>query len=249
MICPDCGQTLPEGGVCYNCQKNIIDAKRYGRGSGIIPAYRKYGPQGSATRNIDRGPRKKSPARRKKTGRIEGSRKGVRSKRRSTLKRQKFPKRVRSQPVWKAPLPKWPLRGKSLSRLRSGVNEFLKAVYQQPLLISDVLKRQGFSDRQITALKGEVANYLAFLLTTLYNRWQSILTSRQLLVITQYYCFNGQLPQEKKFLAKKLGIPIESFTDDLNEAITKLRQPHHKRHIDRTISDTAKRVLRNSGTL
>ncbi len=34
MICANCGQKLPKNGVCYNCRKNVTDAKHYGQGRG-----------------------------------------------------------------------------------------------------------------------------------------------------------------------------------------------------------------------
>ena len=69
MICPDCGQNLPENGVCYNCQKNRNDAKRFGRGSGIIPAYIKYGPHTEIPRYKDKGPKRRSPEMTRQEGR------------------------------------------------------------------------------------------------------------------------------------------------------------------------------------
>ena len=224
MTCSKCGQTLPENGVCYNCLKNQIDAKRYGRGSGIIPAYKKYGSQRIFPRKRDLGSRKTT-----------------------TAKQRRSPRRGRSHPAGEAQLPEQPLQGASLAHQRRGVNRFLEAVYGRPMLISDMLKRRRFDDSQIETVKDHAAKYLTLLHTTLNSRWHRILTPRQTVVVAHFYSFNGQAPRDMDYLAQKLEMSTEYFKDNLNSALAKLRQPHGKKHLDRTIYNTAGRLLASSG--
>ena len=222
MICPDCGQTLSSGAACGNCINNKIGKRRSGRG---LPAYKKYPIGNNVSWKIRSG--KKSRARRNRTGRpsvpIEGP-----------LKQG-----------WQVQLLENPLQASTLKRQRLGVNQFIEDVYRPGLLISDILKWRGYSERQIVGVKNEVAYYLAVLVAAWCNRWRSNFTSRQIYIVAHFYSFNGQIPEDRKYLAQKLQIPIEDITNELNVAIGRLRR-QHKKPLEQLIVDTATKILPDS---
>jgi DNA-directed RNA polymerase sigma subunit (sigma70/sigma32) len=127
------------------------------------------------------------------------------------------------------------------------VNEFLAAVFRQPLLISDILKSRGFSDHQIKAVKNQAARYLALLVSAWCDHWHRNLTPRQIVIIAHFYSFNGQASGDKRYLAKKFNMSTKRITKQLNEGMRKLRHKH-KKELERTILTTATKILPNSSS-
>lgn len=128
------------------------------------------------------------------------------------------------------------------------MNRFLQDIYHKKMLISDVLKRRKLNEAQIALVRRQPRIYLCSLLRTLFRTWNLLLTPTQMLVLVNYYSFNGEPAPTEDALSQKLDMPVDRVHTEWRKALFILRLPQNKRHIDRTILNVARKILASSGS-
>lgn len=132
----------------------------------------------------------------------------------------------------------------TLKRLNN-INKLLETIYKQPIQLSDILKRNELEDKEITLLRDtHLDEYISTLLGQLQSTIGNFTKTRHYEILVSRFGLNDQPIPTLENLGNGFGISRERVRQLEIKALRRLRHPRAKTHIESTIVDLAKEILK-----
>jgi hypothetical protein len=129
-------------------------------------------------------------------------------------------------------------------RVRRGINELLQRVFCEPRFLSDILRDGGFSEDEISRLKGNYIDaYLAALTARWCEWWKTFLSARARGVLVRRFGLKGDPPMQHEMLAKQYQMSPGAVEQLEEKSIGHLRRVDRRRELESIVVNTGREFL------
>lgn len=125
-----------------------------------------------------------------------------------------------------------------------GTNLFLSDLYEQPTLISDILRANGLTDIEIRKLRQRhLKTFLSFVTGRWRTWWKSFLPLEGVKILAAYYGLGGQPPRSHVSIASSSKVFTHSVWQLQNNCLKELRNPGQKQTLERIVVEVAQKLV------
>lgn len=151
-------------------------------------------------------------------------------------------------------IPASPVRQRSpvsqvANMMLKGTNRFLFDLYEQPTLLSDILRAGGFTEDEMRTLRRRhLSNFMNRLTARWRTWWKSILPPHNVIVLVEYYGFGRQPPHSLASIAARINLSYFDSWDILMISLANLRSHRRQQNLERLVREVARQILGNAGS-